>query len=613
MPRDTFAFYRSFYEAILELDEKQQLEMYKVIIEYALNDTEPELTGFKSVVFKLIKPQIDSAAARYDRCVENGKKGAEFGKYGGRPTNKKPQENPKHNPNETPRKPLNENVNVNVNVNENVDDNVRCGFSISLSVLSSFISSHNYNVDAQKFYDYYNPRNWTDKNGKVVDWQKSLKMWHDNELKVVIKIAIDSLEIERSVIGSLLLFDTELSDKLDLLSEYDFTYSPLKKIFVAMKSEYVQNERYDCIIIGARLEDQDKIEMKTCMDTVITINVFDDHLKRLLELSRKRRIRFRIEKFIFDECDISDLQQIIDDESKNQNFVNSIEKSNKNIDDFVEHLNVKRPSIDTGFPMLDKVTGGFEKGTMFIIGARPSVGKTTFAINIASQQIKRKQKVLIFSLEMTARMIYEKISSADLQIKSGNFKNQNLSDEEVAKITAYMSYIKNDGNILVRDDVYAVETISNIIAEVKPDLVLVDYVQIVTTLNSYKNLREQIEYITAELKKSAKKNNCLLILLSQLSRTGKDAPTMSELKECGGLEANGDYIALLHRPYVQDKKNPDLTPEATSLLLDKNKFGPTCQIDMHFELKHQKFYEVDQIHVTNDLPFNQNDYEEIEV
>lgn len=196
MPRDTFAFYRSFYEAILELDEKQQLEMYKVIIEYALNDIEPELVGFKSVVFKLIKPQIDSAAARYDRCVENGKKGGNPNLKKGKPNpyysqNVNTKDNQGHNQEITkkitkgqPRDNLNENDNVNDNdnVDENVNDNVSC-LSISLSSLSSFITLKGLNVDAEKFYNYYNDRGWKDKNGKEVDWQKSLQMWHDNELK----------------------------------------------------------------------------------------------------------------------------------------------------------------------------------------------------------------------------------------------------------------------------------------------------------------------------------------------------------------------------------------------------------------------------------------------
>ena len=123
-----------------------------------------------------------------------------------------------------------------------------------------------------------------------------------------------------------------------------------------------------------------------------------------------------------------------------------------------------------------------------------------------------------------------------------------------------------------------------------------DYIQKVTTGKRVLNMREQIEHISGELKRIAKFNSCCIICLSQVSRDGKDEPTMSSLKEAGGLEADGDYILMLHRPYVQNKNNPDISPETTVLLIDKNKFGSTGAIDMRFDGSHQRFLEVDALH-----------------
>ena len=127
--RNSFAFYRSFMDAIEEIpDQIQKAKAYKVIVEYGLNGIEPDANQdiIIKVLFKQAKPQIDTNNRRYDACVENGKKGAEFGKLGGRP---RKENNPKQNPNDNPKQnPLNVNVNDNVNVNYNERVNSLCYF-----------------------------------------------------------------------------------------------------------------------------------------------------------------------------------------------------------------------------------------------------------------------------------------------------------------------------------------------------------------------------------------------------------------------------------------------------------------------------------------------------
>jgi hypothetical protein len=125
--RDSLVFYRSFYEAIKDLPQEERLKAYEYIFNYAFEDKEPEENGAARAIFKMAKPQIDANNQRY----ENGCKGAEYGKLGGRPRKEKPQENPKEtpkkpqeNPKETPNDNVNDNENVNDNVNDNDNDNV---------------------------------------------------------------------------------------------------------------------------------------------------------------------------------------------------------------------------------------------------------------------------------------------------------------------------------------------------------------------------------------------------------------------------------------------------------------------------------------------------------
>ena len=145
--------------------------------------------------------------------------------------------------------------------------------------------------------------------------------------------------------------------------------------------------------------------------------------------------------------------------------------------------------------------------------------------------------------------------------------------------------------------------------EVKPDMVVVDFIQIVDSVKKCDDTRTKINYISAELKRIAKKTGCIVIALSQLTRGGKDAPTMSDLRESGALEQDGDYIIILHRAYVSDKQKID--ESETQVLFDKNKFGWTGLLHYKFSGIYQRFTEQSdreepvqyQISAKDDLPF----------
>ena len=113
--------------------------------------------------------------------------------------------------------------------------------------------------------------------------------------------------------------------------------------------------------------------------------------------------------------------------------------------------------------------------------------------------------------------------------------------------------------------------------------------QIVTSDRHFADNRQRIDYISQRLKQTAKAVGCCLIILSQLTRAGKDKPTMSDLKESGGLEQVSDYVFLLHRPYVQDKSSGEYQPENTTVICDKNKFGSTGELKFIFAGKYQRF------------------------
>lgn len=183
--RESFVFYASFYEAINNLPDETQLELYTAICKYSLYDELPQLSPVAKAMFTLIKPNIDNATARYKASVENGKRG-------GRPQKEKPTET-QAKPNNNPAKPSNNlNVdvyvddNVNVDVNENdikADKPQRSRFAPpSLAEVKSYCKGRGSTIDAQQFYDYFTAANWTDSKGnKVRNWKQKVITWESYE------------------------------------------------------------------------------------------------------------------------------------------------------------------------------------------------------------------------------------------------------------------------------------------------------------------------------------------------------------------------------------------------------------------------------------------------
>lgn len=412
------------------------------------------------------------------------------------------------------------------------------------------------------------------------------------------------IEIERAVIGEILTFEA-LKEKALMLDFDDFHYSEHRDICKTIVSQAKRNSKFDFITVANECGADYREEIQNCIQLAISVELFEEHFRLLKEMASRRRIISRFQNLtVTGEVSVSSVQQMLDDENAKK-LTNDVKKSNEeNIDSFVAGLNKRKGALATGFGTIDKVLGGIRKSTVFIVGARPSTGKTTFALNIAANQISdNDKKVMFFSLEMSSEMIYERLLAAQNKIEYEKFSRNTLSDEEIELIKNKTEKLKNNENFFVIDDVYNIEQICNLISENKPDLAVVDFMQIISAVGKFENVRNRIDYISSLFKRTAKSTGCVIVVLSQLSRIGKDAPTMSDLKESGGLEQDGDYIALLHRPYVLNKGDSSIQPEDTELLLDKNKFGRTGKVDLWFDLKHQKFYEKDARIDYSGVPF----------
>ena len=411
-------------------------------------------------------------------------------------------------------------------------------------------------------------------------------------------------ESERAVLGCVTLFPELFGKYVPQLSMDLFTSDSHRDTYQAILSAYKKTSgHYDQALIISGLKDADsRVELiSCCQGYAFRATNISAHLQALQEAAQQRFIREQIEYAMIDDSLTPSKLQEIHDVAVN-GYAPDTKDYGADYDRYLTSLSKPVDALYTRFSNLDRLVGGLRRGTLTIIGARPSVGKTTLALNIVQNIVSYGRTATFFSLEMTADMIFEKLAMRGCRIDSATLHHQ--PDENTRRRVS--EYFENSGaksRLSVIDDMSAVENICGHILSKKPDVAVIDYAQIVQTLRREENTRVKIDYISAQLKQTAKRTGCRVILLSQLRRPDSSAtkpkpPTMADLKESSGLEQDGDYIFLLSRPYAQDKSYDSAQgryiypPNEAKLLIEKNKFGSTGMIDLNFDGTHQDFTEV---------------------
>lgn len=397
---------------------------------------------------------------------------------------------------------------------------------------------------------------------------------------------MDKIDDLRAITEIRLLATALMSDDDAVRSKiFEFAYFTTnigRQLFQKFSKIFEKNPNGDYSVYLSALEKEEQTILITVMQSVISQTVDELRVDSVLENLKEAAISDRMKKqvselFIANDYTADDLRQIVNETEKADFSVDPIQK-------YLDEYAKPTERIKTGFKILDDMlNGGMIRGTVGTIGARPSVGKTTFAVNIAENNPDKI--ILFFSLEMSCRMVYDKLVAS---VGNIDYKNATNHDVGFDTVKAVLDKYKN---FIVVDNVTTTEEMTEIIRRVKPDIVFIDYIQIVYTKKQYDVIRQRIDYISQLLKRTAKQINCCIVCLSQLARSAKEEPTMSALKESGGLEQDSDYIILLKRPYVLDKSNKDILPSDTTVKVDKNKFGSTGEIKFYFEGKYQRFTE----------------------
>jgi replicative DNA helicase len=250
---------------------------------------------------------------------------------------------------------------------------------------------------------------------------------------------------------------------------------------------------------------------------------------------------------------------------------------------------VNNDLFTTGIPSFDTDLGGLPRGSLSIIAARPRVGKTALALNITAHNRRTGYNVAFFSLEMTAKQLFDRLAAANTDALYHNIFHRRLKPEQQAEISTQLVELSR-GKLNIYDNI---RSISGIVAEtvrIAPDIIFIDYVQRIRPDKNRDSRHLEIDGIVDRLKELAITQNCHVCLLSQISRAGAEKPTLETLKESGSLEEGGDIIMLLHR----DSNDKGRTLEKSGgLIIAKHKYGECGYVPLWFDGAHQRFTETE--------------------
>ena len=441
------------------------------------------------------------------------------------------------------------------------------------------------------------------------------------------RIPPQDLVAEKSLLGAVLISDAVLPEILTILRPQDFYDEAHQKIFEAMMSLYDQHKPIDLLTLTNELKTTKKLKEVGGAPYLSELTNFvptASHAKAYADIIDKASVRRKLikagsiiaDKAFEDDASVVDL--IGQAEKELFSVSNKIVKSDytpmeellADAFDRIEELHKNKGALrglKTGFKDLDNKTAGFQKGDLVIIGARPAMGKTTFAQNLAYNIASiNKKGVLFFSMEMAANEIIDRMISDVSGVDNWKMRTGNLSDEEFARI----------GDALGEMDeipIYIDDTSSMTIMELRNKarramhdhnigIVVVDYLQLIQGSERYAGNRvQEVTEISRGLKILARELEIPVIALAQLSRgvTGRDdpRPVLSDLRESGSIEQDADLVMFLHRPDYYNQNKDDFVPtNITELIIAKHRHGAVGKIELYFHPELLRFMSLDKNH-----------------
>ncbi len=395
------------------------------------------------------------------------------------------------------------------------------------------------------------------------------------------RVMPSSLEAEQTLIGCILNSTDRFIEADTILNSEDFYVDKHKKIYETIKKLCDNSVSVDTVTVVDNLKKKGILEecggityLSNLETGAVNYSSIENYARIVKEKSDRRALVKAGSKLMEDAFEKEDVKEAIEDAEKcifNVSASKNITGPER-IDTILEKAFVKLEKrcknggglvgISTGFKGIDDITGGLKPGEFVIVAARPSMGKTAFALNIA-QSASRTSSVIIFSLEMETESLLNRMISSSCMIKMNDIQSGTLTDDQFVRIMKRTSEL-GKRNLYIDDKSTMLSDIKALCRKQKLqkglDVIVIDYLQLIRTTMKANQREQEVSYISKELKSLAKELNITVIALSQLSRAPEarndHRPMLSDLRESGSIEQDADIIHFIYRDayYNNNKK-----------------------------------------------------------
>lgn len=432
------------------------------------------------------------------------------------------------------------------------------------------------------------------------------------------KVPPQNIEAEQSILGSILLDNQALNNVLEILSVKDFYNEAHRRIFAATIELSDRNEPCDLITLTNILKNNKQLDavggmayLASLVDNVPSAANAAYYAKIVKEKAILRMLIGTATEILKNSYDTSaEIDQVLDkaehaifeiSENKIRPAFFPIKDIIKDSFKTIERLYERKAlitGVPTGFEKIDDLTSGLQKSELIIIAGRPSMGKTAFALNIASHAaVEMGLPVAIFSLEMAKEQLAMRMLASEAKVDSHRLRQGRLGETDWPKLTIAAGRI-SDAPIFI-DDTPAIMVLEmkakarRLKAESGLELIVLDYLQLMRGGGNRDSREQEISEISRSLKALAKELNVPVIALSQLNRKVEDRtnrrPQMADLRESGAIEQDADLIAFIYRDELYNKSEDNPEKGMAEIIIGKQRNGPVGTVKLAFLEKYTSF------------------------
>ncbi len=439
------------------------------------------------------------------------------------------------------------------------------------------------------------------------------------------KLPPQNLQAEASLLGSLMLDKDAIIKVADIVHGDDFYAAKNKLIYDAILSLYEKREPLDVVTLSNKLEAMGELSniggatyLTDLVNGVPSAAHVENYAKIVAQKATLRRLigaANDIGAMAYSEDQPLDglldnaEQRLFDVSQKHlkQNFTSMKEVLAESFDrlDSLHKDKGKLRGLPTGFRQLDNILAGLQKSDLIILAARPAMGKSTFALNIAQNiAIKQGVPVGVFSLEMSKEQLVDRLLAAEAGIDSWRLRTGNLEDKDFEKLNKAMGalaeapiYFDDSGMVNVMEMRTKARRLQS---ENDLGLIVIDYLQLMSGRNNSSDNRvQEISEISRGLKGLARELNIPVLALSQLSRAvesrSPQIPQLSDLRESGSIEQDADVVMFIYRDEYYRPQDTE-KPNTAEIIIAKHRNGPTGHVDLYFNAEEMRFKNLDKAH-----------------